>query len=330
MMRRALQLAALGYGFTSPNPMVGCVITHPDGSIAGEGCHRIWGGPHAEVNAVADALRRGADLSECTAYVTLEPCAHFGKTPPCAELLSRHRLRRVVIGTADPFAKVAGRGIEMLRRAGCHVDTGVLEKECRDLNRRFFFAHTHRRPWVILKWAQSRDGFVSGPNGTPVKISSPITLTAMHRERAGVDAIMAGTGTLLSDNPSLTCRLWPHRSLRPVYIESPRLHDSLRIVSNPQSIKFPHGTSLPEMLDSLYSDHGVISLMVEGGPALLNSFLSQGLWQEARVETSPLLLHDGLVAPSLPRGIPNLQRSGSSDILTILAEQEPVSPKSGC
>ncbi len=300
MMRRALQLATFGRGFASPNPMVGAVITDPDGRIVGEGWHRRWGGPHAEVNAVASARARGVELQDCTIYVTLEPCAHYGKTPPCARLLAECRFRRAVIGCVDPFPKVDGRGIGILREAGIEVTCGVLERECRELNRRFFFAHTHRRPWVQLKWAQSLDGFMAAEGGYPVQLSSPVSRVLMHRERAAADAILVGTGTILSDDPALTVRCWPHRHLRPVVIQSHRLPRAAQLLRNPDLISYPHGTPLSRLLDSLYADHGITSLMVEGGAALLCSFLDENLWQELRIEVSPVRLHKGVSAPEVP------------------------------
>ena len=191
-MRRALQLAVQGAGHASPNPMVGAVIVH-NGRIIGEGFHRCCGQGHAEVNAVASVSE--ADrclLSESTIYVTLEPCSHYGKTPPCAKLLVDVGLRRVAVGTLDPFEQVRGRGVEMLLRAGAEVEVGVLEDECWQLNRRFFAAHVNRRPWVQLKWAQTADGFIGLPQGSaerPLHISTPVTLALMHRERAMADAI---------------------------------------------------------------------------------------------------------------------------------------------
>lgn len=299
MMRRALRLASLGREFASPNPMVGAVITDASGLIAGEGWHRCWGEAHAEVNAVASARARGADLRSCTIYVTLEPCAHFGKTPPCARLLAECGFRRVVIGCVDPFPKVAGRGIGILREAGIEVTCGVLEDECRSLNRRFFFAHTHRRPWVMLKWAQSLDGFMAGKGNEPVTFSSPVSMMWMHRERAACDAILAGTGTLEADDPSLTVRLWPHRRSVPVVLMSSRTPMNSRVLRNPLTIRIDSSLGLTAVLEELYAAHGITSLMVEGGARMLESFMRENLWQEMRIEVSPRLLHEGLKAPEV-------------------------------
>ena len=236
-MRRAIELARKGAGFVSPNPMVGAVIVAPGGRIIGEGWHRRYGGPHAEVNAVA-SVKAEDDmlLPESTIYVSLEPCSHYGKTPPCSKLLIEKRFRRVVIGMRDPFKEVSGRGIVMLREAGIEVIENVLEKECRHLNRRFITAHTLHRPYIQLKWAQSADGYIAAINaqgeGIPVKLSDPLTSVEMHRERAMADAILAGTNTIISDNPSLTTRLWPGKSPRPVIFASARIPADAEILKH--------------------------------------------------------------------------------------------------
>ena len=208
-MRRALELAALGCGYVSPNPMVGAVIVGPDGRVIGEGWHRRYGGWHAEVNAVSSVRPSDEHLLEkSTIYVTLEPCSHYGKTPPCAELLVRKRFHRVVLGTIDPFAKVRGRGIAMLRDAGIEVRIGVLEPECRALNAHFFTAHENGRPYITLKWAQSADGYIGLADGSPIRLSTPLTSVLVHRQRSLHDAILVGSGTMLSDHPRLDVRLW--------------------------------------------------------------------------------------------------------------------------
>lgn len=318
MMRRALQLARLGYGFTSPNPMVGAVICTPTGEIIGQGWHRRWGGPHAEVNAVA-SVKNPEQIAGSTVYVTLEPCSHWGKTPPCARLLIERGVGRVVIGCLDPFEAVSGRGVAMLRQAGISVDCGVLEGECRALNRKFIYAHTHRRPYVLLKWAQSADGYMANADGTPVRLSTPLTRVLMHRVRAGYDAIEAGTGTLIHDDPALTCRLWPARELHPVIIDNHgHVPPQARVVQNPLTIRL-HG-SLPEVLDELYARHGITSLMVEGGPTLLHSFLDADLWQELRIEVSPRTMGTGLSAPVVPLAGLKCERVGETMIFTTERE----------
>ncbi|MCM1319607.1 MAG: bifunctional diaminohydroxyphosphoribosylaminopyrimidine deaminase/5-amino-6-(5-phosphoribosylamino)uracil reductase RibD [Muribaculaceae bacterium] len=305
MMRRALQLARLGYGFVSPNPMVGAVVTNAAGCIVGEGFHRRWGGPHAEVNAIA-SVRDKAILPECTVYVTLEPCSHYGKTPPCAKLLIDSNVRRVVVGCPDPFKEVSGRGIAMLRSAGIEVTENVLRTECEALNRKFIYAHTHRRPYVMLKWAQTADGFIGlkkDGHNHPLQISAPVSSVFMHRVRAGFDAILAGTGTIISDNPSLTCRLWPCRRLRPVVLDyHGHIPTDSTLLANPETIVFTHEEPLDKMLERLYSEYSITSLLVEGGEQLLNSFLRENLYQELRVEVSPLTIGSGVPAPRIPEG----------------------------
>lgn len=211
-MHRALQLASGGEGRTAPNPMVGAVIV-AEGRIIGEGFHHTYGGPHAEVNAVNSVSEADRHLlQKATIYVTLEPCSHYGKTPPCAKLIIDSHIPKVVVGAPDPNPLVAGRGIRMLREAGTEVTEGVLLEECLEINRRFMTAQTHGRPWILLKWAQSADGFMAAFNecgdSVPVKLSNPLSSVWMHRERAMVRAIMVGSNTLSIDNPRLDVRLW--------------------------------------------------------------------------------------------------------------------------
>lgn len=306
-MRRALQLAAYGAGFVSPNPMVGAVIAAPDGRIIGEGWHRRYGGPHAEVNAVRSVAPEDLHLLPLsTIFVTLEPCSHYGKTPPCSKLIIEKEIPRVVIGMRDPFAAVSGRGIAMLREAGIEVIENILEEECRNINRRFITAHTLHRPYIQLKWAQSADGFIaavdSEGNGIPVKLSTPLTSVEMHKQRSMMDAILVGTNTIISDNPSLTTRLWPGNSPRPVLLESSRLPLDAKILKrNP--IFLSRDKSLAENMSMLYSEYGITSLMVEGGHQTLQRFIDSNLYDEIRVETSPQMLHAGIKAPILPDGI---------------------------
>ena len=234
-MRRALQLARQGAGHTSPNPMVGAVIVASDGIIIGEGWHRKCGEAHAEVNAVA-SVKDPDLLKDSTIYVTLEPCSHYGKTPPCARLLIERGIPRVVVGCLDPFPAVSGRGVAMLREAGVEVVTGVLEQECRALNRRFLTAHTLGRPWVQLKWAQTADGFIGVPphlGENPLRMSTPVTMKLMHRERALCDAIVVGAATANIDNPSLTTRYWPgNNPLRVVLSRNLSLAGNLKLLND--------------------------------------------------------------------------------------------------
>ena len=316
-MRRALQLAQLGAGHTSPNPMVGAVIVGPDGTIIGEGWHRKCGEAHAEVNAV-ESVKDTHLLKDSTIYVTLEPCSHYGKTPPCANMIIERGIPRVVVGTLDPFVKVAGRGVAMLREAGVEVVVGVLEQECRDLNRRFMTAHTTGRPWVQLKWAQTTDGFIALPpeaGENPLHMSTPVTMRLMHRQRSLCDAIVVGAATARIDNPSLTTRYWPGRSPLRVVLSRDLsipfnlnlLHDGLpTIVYNSlkdetvgavQYVKMD--TTAPQAwLEDLYR-RGVTSVMVEGGTRVLQGLIDTGAWNEARIEVSPRRVGQGVAAPAI-------------------------------
>ena len=303
-MARALQLARLGEGFATPNPMVGAVIVADD-RIIGEGFHRRCGGPHAEINAI-NSIKAGDIrlLPESTVYVTLEPCSHYGKTPPCAAKLIEKNVKRVVIGMKDPFPKVNGGGIKMLGEAGIETVCGVLEEQCRNLNRRFILAHAQRRPFIQLKWAQTADGFI-GIQGSRLQISTPTSLVWMHRERAKADAIMVGTDTMIIDSPSLTCRLYPGSEKTRVTFD---IHG--RLTDMPDGWLIIKDTkSLKQTIEDLYSRHGITSLMVEGGSALLNSFIEEDLYDEIRVEYSPDCIHNGIPAPNLHATLREVENS---------------------
>lgn len=299
-MRRCIQLAKCGEAGAAPNPMVGAVVVC-DGRIIGEGFHRRCGGPHAEVNAIGSVKEKHL-LCRSTIYVSLEPCSHYGKTPPCTELIIRNRIPRVVVGCSDPFAKVNGQGIKRLQEAGCEVLVGVLEEECQKLNRRFFTFHKEHRPWITLKWAQSKDGFIDRlrkAGEEPTQFSNTLTQTLVHRLRARNQAILVGTQTALFDNPTLTTRLWSGPNPLRLTIDRhnilpPTLH--LKDGSSPTVI-YTH-ESLREILDDLYN-RGIQSLLVEGGAKLLQSFIDEGLWDEARIETAPFCLEGGIAAPLL-------------------------------
>ncbi len=314
-MQRALQLARLGAGHTSPNPMVGAVIVGPDDTIIGEGWHRQCGKAHAEVNAVA-SVKNAALLRHSTIYVTLEPCSHYGKTPPCAQLLIERGIPRVVVGTLDPFVKVAGRGVKMLQEAGIEVVVGVLEQECRELNNRFMTAHMTGLPWVQLKWAQTADGFIALPpeaGENPLHMSTPVTMRLMHRQRALCDAIVVGAATARIDNPSLTTRYWPGKSpLRVVLshnlsfpVNLNLLNDGLpTIVYNGRKSEVQGAVEFVKIdtsdsrlwLEDLYR-RGVTSVMVEGGAQVLQQLIGESAWDEARIEISPRKVGQGVPAP---------------------------------
>ena len=277
-MRRCLQLAANGMQNARPNPMVGAVIVSGD-RIIGEGYHQRYGEGHAEVNAFASV--RTADeplLAESTIYVSLEPCSHYGKTPPCADLIIRKGVKRCVVGCVDPFAEVSGRGIQRLRDAGITVITGVLEQECRWLNRRFFTYHSKHRPYIILKWAQSADGFID-KDYKAIQLSNSQTQIRSHKLRADEDAILVGHTTYDREHPLLNVRYWSG--------------------PDPKRIVLTHDRPLPLLIDDLYMQ-GIQSLIVEGGSQTHQSFIESGLWDELRVETAPMVLGRGTKAVSIP------------------------------
>lgn len=307
-MRRALDLAANGRGFTAPNPMVGAVIVAPDGRVIGEGWHRLCGQGHAEVNAVASVTDADRPLlRESTMYVTLEPCSHYGKTPPCASLIIDCGIPRVVVGAGDPNPKVNGRGIEMIRRSGAEVVTGVLADESRQLNKVFFTAQTLRRPFITLKWAQSADGFMDAvrqPGEQAFRFSTPLTGMSTMKLRALHEAILTTAATANADNPHLTLRGWPGRQPRPfIYDRSGKLADGLWLMSDQAPMR---ATVLAgdNPFGELYNSHGVTSVLVEAGPRYLSALIEQGLWDEIRVEIAPFTLGTSgrCQAPALPSG----------------------------
>lgn len=301
-MQRAIQLAKCGEAAVAPNPMVGAVIVR-DGRIIGEGYHRKYGGPHAEVNAVRSVnigkgetiLCQGCDktLSDtkqyfagCTMYVTLEPCSHWGKTPPCCDMIIEHGFKRVVIGMQDPNARVNGEGIRRMREAGIEVSVGVLEEQCRAINPCFHIFHSMLRPRVTLKWAQMQDGTIGCKmeNGHRLHISTPFTEMLVHRLRSRCQAIMVGTNTAIQDNPSLTTRLWKGETpLRVTIDRKGRLDNSAKVLSDGLETVVYHNEILSEILYDLHK-RGVQHLLVEGGSKLLQSFIDGNLWDDAQVE----------------------------------------------
>ena len=330
-MRRALELAQLGTGYARPNPLVGCVVTHED-RIIGEGWHRQYGGPHAEVNALA-AVADQALLKEARVYVTLEPCAHHGQTPPCADLLIASGVPEVVVCNEDPFPLVAGRGITKLRAAGVHVETGLLAEEGRWLNRRFFTFQEKKRPYLVLKWAETADGFLAGRYYQPVKISGPQAHLLTHQWRAEEQAILVGTRTALHDNPHLSLRDWPGQQPLRLTIDKnlclPPTHNLLD-GSQPTLIytyRQPYhqlnldlvtlseaDDLLPQVLHDLYQRQ-VQSVLVEGGPTVLNALLDAGLWDEIRVFRAPLKLGQGIAAPRLGlSGLRSVENVGPDEL----------------
>lgn len=307
-MRRCLQLARGGIEHAAPNPMVGAVVVH-QGRILGEGYHVRCGEGHAEVNAIGSV--READrplLRESTIYVSLEPCAHYGRTPPCARLIVETGIPRAVVGCIDPFARVKGRGVAILREAGVEVVTGVLEDECRRLNRRFFTVQERHRPFITLKWARSADGFIDrhrSPEEPPARLSTPLSRLHAHLLRARHEAILVGHATLRLDRPRLDVRHWAGSSPQRC------------VLGNLAPAELPEGFeafgSTDSLLRTLQTD-GVQTLLVEGGRQTLQTFIDAGLWDEAWEETATITLGSGIPAPVMPPGAlrTDLRRLGAS------------------
>ena len=333
-MERCLELAARGAGFVAPNPMVGAVLVYKN-RIIGEGWHQQYGKAHAEVNCIASVKEEDRIfISQSILYVSLEPCVHFGKTPPCTDLIIQHKILKVVIGCRDPFEAVNGKGIEKLKSAGVNVETGLLEKECKELNKRFFTFYTKQRPYIILKWAQTGDGFISTStsplqkrdtsgevDNSRLQISNEYSNRLVHKWRSEEASILVGTNTALLDNPELTTRLWPGPSpIRLLVDMDLRLPLSLKIFNRKiKTIVFnivkqeeqenlifcqvkKNIPLLPQLLDSLYQ-FNIQSVMVEGGAKLLQAFIDERCWDEARIITnSTLVINKGLAAPILKEG----------------------------
>ncbi len=319
-MGRCLDLARSGVGLVAPNPVVGCVIVH-NGKIIGEGFHREYGGWHAEVHAVA-SVGNPALLKESIMYVSLEPCSHTGKTPPCADLIIEKKIPHVIVGTPDPFPGVSGKGIARLRDAGVFTEVGILEKECRELNKRFFTFHEKKRPYVILKWAQTSDGYIGTERnpedyGHPVWISSLLARRLVHKTRTQEAAILAGSRTALMDNPTLTARSWSgNNPLRIVIDRTNSLPRSLTLFDHRQmtlvvtenamadeinicceTIDF--GKNVPEQILQVLYKRKIQSLIVEGGAFTLQSFIDSGLWDEAHIYTGRMKFFKGIKAPQI-------------------------------
>jgi diaminohydroxyphosphoribosylaminopyrimidine deaminase/5-amino-6-(5-phosphoribosylamino)uracil reductase len=313
-MQRALELAVLGRGSVSPNPLVGCVIVF-GGKIIGEGWHRKYGEAHAEVNAV-NAVADKSLLSKSTVYVNLEPCAHFGKTPPCADMLIREKVKKVVVCNLDPNPLVAGEGIKKLRAAGIDVVTGILHKQGRELNKRFFTFMEHNRPYILLKWAQSADGYIARKNFDSKWISNELSRQWVHRWRTEEDAILVGQRTAQQDNPQLNVRDWSGRNpVRIVIDRFLKLSDSLHLFDRSQPtlcynllkheehpnlslVRLSEADFLQELVLDLYRKK-IQSVIIEGGTQTLQSFLDAGLWDEARIFVSLKTFEDGIQAPAI-------------------------------
>ena len=317
-MHRCLQLAKMGTGNVAPNPMVGAVLVY-ENEIIGEGYHQQYGQAHAEVNCINNVSEANQSLIEkSTLYVSLEPCAHFGKTPPCADLIIKNKIPNVVIACRDSYEEVDGKGIQKLQQAGVNVIVGILEKEALELNKRFFTFHRKQRPYIILKWAQSRDAKIARQDFSALKISNDITNRMVHKWRSEEAAILVGTNTALHDNPSLTTRLWkgnnPVRLVLDLQLKLPlSLHlfdGSVKtIVFNQVKHEEENGVTfyklssgediISGLLNALYRLK-IQSVLIEGGARLLQSFIDQNYWDEARVITNEqLLINNGINAPKL-------------------------------
>lgn len=330
-MRRALELALLGMGSVSPNPMVGCVIVHHN-KIVGEGWHRQYGEAHAEVNAIASLADKSL-LKECTVYVNLEPCSHFGKTPPCADLLIDHRVKKVVVANLDSNPLVASEGVKKLRDAGIEVITGILEKEGRELNKRFFTFMEKQRPYIMLKWAETSDGFIARENFDSKWISNEYSRQLVHKWRTENDAVLVGTKTAFHDNPELNVRDWSGRNpVRIVLDRFLRLSEKLHLFDHQQKtlcynvlkheeynnlsrIRIGEENFIGEVVKDLVKQK-VQSVMVEGGATTLQLFIDAGLWDEARVFVSDKDFGKGIKAASLPGNLIH-QESVFNDTLRI-------------
>lgn len=339
IMSRCIELAKLGAGNVSTNPMVGAVVVH-NGKIIGEGYHRKCGEAHAEVNAI-NSVKNQELLKESEIYVSLEPCAHFGKTPPCADLIIEKKIKKVYVGCLDPFCKVDGKGIQKLRAAGVEVVVGVLEKECQELNRRFFTSVNFKRPYVILKWAQSIDGYID-KDCKPVRISNHQTEILNHKWRSEEDAILVGYNTALRDNPSLTNRFWAGKNpLRVVLDRELKLPSDLKLYDGATrtvvftskeveadlsgvtvvKIDFERGNVAAQVLSALY-EMKVQSLIVEGGASTHQMFVDAGLWDEARIFVADVMLGGGTKAAYLRGGqVVDTQKIGDNSLVVWRAER---------
>ncbi len=321
-MQRALELAALGGYHTRPNPMVGAVIVH-NNRIIGEGYHRKYGGPHAEVIAV-DSVKNRSLLKESVIYVTLEPCSHFGKTPPCAQMIIDEGIPNVVVGIIDPNSRVSGRGVKMMKEAGCEVITGLLENKCRELNRRFFSLHEKGRPYVVLKWAESADGYIDITRDEKAVMQGPNWITGddervlVHKWRAEEQSVTIGDRTAIIDDPVLNVRYWSGNDpVRVIISETGELPDSLKLIkdelytlifaftdikisgNNVEVVRLKEdGDDLQQIFSEL-AKREIQSLLVEGGAYTLSRFISKGLWDEARVFRGKRSFGSGLRAPEI-------------------------------
>ncbi len=336
-MRRCLELSQNGQGKVAPNPLVGCVIVH-NGLIIGEGFHNEFGGPHAEINALNSVVQKEL-LPQSTLYVNLEPCCHHGKTPPCTDRIISEGIRKVVIGMEDPFPKVAGKGIDILKQAGIEVETGILLDECQWLNRRFVRFYRSRRPYVILKWAQTLDGYIDKERESDEPkinwITDEKTRILVHKWRTEEQAVMIGGNTATKDNPRLTVRDWKGKNpVRVVIDNTGNLENTLHVFDKeaetllftPVLKSYGDHTrtivtdfskdALPFIFNTLY-ENNIQSVIVEGGRQLLTSVIEAGLWDEARIFTGNHYFYKGVEAPRISGGQYSTERMGN-DVLAVI------------
>jgi diaminohydroxyphosphoribosylaminopyrimidine deaminase/5-amino-6-(5-phosphoribosylamino)uracil reductase len=327
-IKRCIELAKNGLGTTYPNPLVGSVIVY-NGKIIGEGWHKKSGEPHAEVNAI-NSVKDKSLLPKSTIYVSLEPCSHFGKTPPCCDLIIKHKIPNVVIGTVDPNEKVAGNGIKRLLGNGANVTVGILENECSELNKRFFTFHNKKRPYIILKWAESADGFIAPlhrDKKEPVWLTNQYSRQLVHKWRSEEQAILVGTKTVLEDNPKLDVRDWKgNNPVRIIIDKIGKINDFFYIkdkktrtiiITEQENIQSVENciyentifeSRLSEKICEVLVKHNIQSVIIEGGTTTLETFINDGLWDEARVFKSKIQLNEGVKAPNL---------KGNSEVLKI-------------
>lgn len=328
-MQRCIQLAKLGEGYTMPNPMVGAVLVSKN-RVIGEGWHQKAGQPHAEVNAVASVQAKDIPLiADSTLYVNLEPCNHYGKTPPCTDLILREGIRKVVIGSVDDNPLVGGKGIARLRAAGVEVVAGVLERECRELNRRFFISHHLKRPFITLKWAQSPEGFIAEGDGKPVRITGSVTQRLTHQLRSQHMGILVGWKTVANDLPRLDNRLWRGMSPQVILIDlNGRLNDHPHLDAHPHWWRWVkkdfayresdfhfNSEELIRLHEYLFSK-SIQSVLVEGGTATIQQFIDQGLWDEIYQFTGTKNISNGIPAPKPSGSFLNSYHSGQ-DIIRV-------------
>jgi diaminohydroxyphosphoribosylaminopyrimidine deaminase / 5-amino-6-(5-phosphoribosylamino)uracil reductase len=334
-IKRCIELAKNGLGTTYPNPLVGSVIVY-DGKIIGEGWHKKAGEPHAEVNAI-NSVKDKSLLQKATIYVSLEPCSHFGKTPPCCDLIIQNKIPNVVIGTVDPNEKVAGNGIKKLIEAGIHVTVGILEDECNELNKRFFTFHQKKRPYIILKWAETQDGFIAPKEKTekrPVWITNTYSRQLVHKWRTEEQAILVGTQTVMDDNPKLDARDWNGQNpIRIIIDQNNRIPKNRHVLDNQvktiilckstsnvdkencifEVIDF--GQNIAHQIANVLFRHQIQSVIIEGGRQTLQTFIDENLWDEARIFVSNVSFLSGTKAPALEKNQIEKHSIGTDELI---------------